>query len=83
MKAARLARRTLGGRKICIKNEVMKAAEQRLSAEFRNRIEQIVVFAPLTMEAVRQIAVLYLGRFAKQMEKQGKVVEITDRAVVY
>jgi ATP-dependent Clp protease ATP-binding subunit ClpA len=64
-----------------IKNEVMKAAEQRFSAEFRNRIDQIVIFSPLTMDEVRQIAVLYLGRLRRQMEKQGKVVEITDRAI--
>ena len=39
-----------------VKNEVMKAAEQRFSPEFRNRIDEIVVFSPLTMDEVRQIA---------------------------
>jgi ATP-dependent Clp protease ATP-binding subunit ClpA len=28
-----------------VKNEVMKAAEQRFSPEFRNRIDELVVFA--------------------------------------
>jgi ATP-dependent Clp protease ATP-binding subunit ClpA len=64
-----------------IKNEVMKAAEQRFSAEFRNRIDQIVIFSPLTMDEVRQIAVLYLAKLRRQMEKQGKIVEITERAI--
>ncbi|HEX8844133.1 MAG TPA: ATP-dependent Clp protease ATP-binding subunit [Pyrinomonadaceae bacterium] len=64
-----------------IKNEVMKAAEQRFSPEFRNRIDEIVVFSPLTMDEVRQIAVLYLNKLRKQMEFQGKEVEVTDRAV--
>ncbi|MER3631335.1 MAG: chaperone protein ClpB, partial [Blastocatellia bacterium] len=43
-----------------IKNEVLKAAEQRFSPEFRNRIDEIVVFSPLTMDEVREIAKLYL-----------------------
>src|SRR5205823_1200549 len=43
-----------------IKNEVMKAAEIRFSPEFRNRIDEIVVFSPLTMDEVRQIAQLYI-----------------------
>jgi ATP-dependent Clp protease ATP-binding subunit ClpA len=64
-----------------IKNEVMKAAENRFSPEFRNRIDEIVVFSPLMMDEVRQIAELYLNKLRKHMEKQGKMVEITERAV--
>ncbi|HKC66290.1 MAG TPA: hypothetical protein VKB86_21785, partial [Pyrinomonadaceae bacterium] len=64
-----------------IKNEVMKAAETRFSPEFRNRIDEIVVFSPLTMDEVRQIAVLYLSKLRKQMEYQGKAVEVTDKAI--
>jgi ATP-dependent Clp protease ATP-binding subunit ClpC len=64
-----------------IKNEVMKAAEQRFSPEFRNRIDEIVVFSPLTMDEVRQIANIYLGKLRRQMEQQGKQVEVTERAI--
>src|ERR1700754_3537526 len=64
-----------------VKNEVMKAAEQRFSPEFRNRIDEIVVFSPLTMDEVRQIARLYLEKVRRQMERQGKAVEITDAAI--
>src|SRR4029434_11056300 len=64
-----------------IKNEVLKAAEQRFSPEFRNRIDEIVVFSPLTMDEVRQIARLYLDKLRRQMERQGKVFEITSQAI--
>jgi ATP-dependent Clp protease ATP-binding subunit ClpC len=64
-----------------IKNEVMKAAEQRFSPEFRNRIDEIVVFSPLMMDEVRQIAKLYLSKLRKQMEYQGKEVEVTEAAI--
>ncbi|MER3429948.1 MAG: hypothetical protein C4324_02695 [Blastocatellia bacterium] len=64
-----------------IKNEVLKAAEQRFSPEFRNRIDEIVVFSPLTMDEVREIAKLYLNKVKKTMEKQRKHIEITDAAI--
>jgi ATP-dependent Clp protease ATP-binding subunit ClpC len=64
-----------------IKGAVMKSAEQRFSPEFRNRIDEIVVFSPLTMDEVREIAKLYLARLKKNMEKQGKFIEITDKAI--
>ncbi|MEP6570487.1 MAG: ATP-dependent Clp protease ATP-binding subunit [Acidobacteriota bacterium] len=64
-----------------VKNEVMKAAETRFSPEFRNRIDEIVVFAPLTMDEVRQIAELYVGSLQRQMQRQGKNVSVTEAAL--
>ncbi|MDQ3633330.1 MAG: ATP-dependent Clp protease ATP-binding subunit [Acidobacteriota bacterium] len=64
-----------------IKGDVMKAAENRFSPEFRNRIDEIIVFSPLTMDEVKGIAKLYLAKIRKQMEMQGKFIEITDEAV--
>ncbi len=64
-----------------IKGAVMKAAEQRFSPEFRNRIDEIVVFSPLTMDEVRGIANIYLNKLKRKMERQGKLVEITESAI--
>ena len=64
-----------------VKNEVMKAAETRFSPEFRNRIDEIVVFSPLTMDEVKQIAELYLEKTRQQMKRQGKSFEITGAAI--
>src|SRR5712671_5555694 len=64
-----------------IKREVMKAAETRFSAEFRNRIDEIIVFAPLTMDEVRQIAQIYVDTLTRQMERQGKGLQVTEKAI--
>ena len=64
-----------------VKNEVMKAAEMRFSPEFRNRIDEIIVFAPLTMDEVRQIAELYLNKLQRQMQRQGKEISVTEAAL--
>jgi ATP-dependent Clp protease ATP-binding subunit ClpA len=64
-----------------IKTEVMKAAETRFTPEFRNRIDEIIIFSPLTMDEVREIARLYLAKLKRNMERQGKIIEVTDEAV--
>jgi ATP-dependent Clp protease ATP-binding subunit ClpA len=66
-----------------IKRDVIKAAEERFSPEFRNRIDEIVVFSPLTQDEVKQIAELYLGIIKRQMKRQGKELEVSESAVVY
>jgi ATP-dependent Clp protease ATP-binding subunit ClpA len=65
-----------------VNKDVMKAAETRFSPEFRNRIDEIVVFSPLTMDEVKQIAQLYLEKTNRQMKKQGKSFETTEAALV-
>ena len=64
-----------------IKRAVIGAAETRFSPEFRNRIDEIVVFSPLTEDEVKQIALLYLGSTKRQMERQGKSLHVSEAAV--
>jgi ATP-dependent Clp protease ATP-binding subunit ClpA len=64
-----------------ITNAVLKSAETRFTPEFRNRIDEIIVFAPLTMDEVREIAKLYLNKLKRNMERQGKIFDITDEAI--
>lgn len=63
-----------------VKREVLKAAEERFSPEFRNRIDEIVVFAPLTRDEVSEIAEIYLGRIRRQMEYMGKTLVVLPEA---
>jgi ATP-dependent Clp protease ATP-binding subunit ClpA len=64
-----------------VKRAVLGAAETRFSPEFRNRIDEIVVFSPLTQDEVKQIAQLYLSAIQRQMGRQGKRLTITEAAV--
>jgi ATP-dependent Clp protease ATP-binding subunit ClpA len=64
-----------------IRSDVLKAAETRFTPEFRNRIDEIVVFSPLTMDEVRDIARLYTSKLVRQMDRQGKMLEITPAAI--
>ncbi|MGH9852133.1 MAG: AAA family ATPase, partial [Blastocatellia bacterium] len=64
-----------------IKRAVMTAAETRFSPEFRNRIDEIVIFSPLTKDEVKQIATLYLSIIQRQMEHQGKRLKLSEAAL--
>jgi ATP-dependent Clp protease ATP-binding subunit ClpA len=64
-----------------IKNEILKAAEDHFSPEFRNRIDEIIVFSPLTREEVRRIAQMYVDKIQQQMSKSFKALTVTERAL--
>ena len=63
-----------------VKRDVLKAAEDRFSPEFRNRIDEIVVFAPLTKEEVSEISEIYIGKIRRQMEDFGKALVVLPDA---
>lgn len=64
-----------------IKGDVMKAAETRFTPEFRNRIDEIIVFSPLTMDEVRDIAKIYISKLRSNMERYGRHIEVTENAL--
>jgi ATP-dependent Clp protease ATP-binding subunit ClpA len=64
-----------------LRGDIMREVERRLSPEFRNRIDQIVLFAPLTAADVRQIAADYLSELKATLAKAGKTLEIDDDAL--
>ena len=79
MKPLGFGSKTLGDMR-AINAEVMKAAEHRFSPEFRNRIDEIVVFTPLSEDEVRQITSLYLRQITDQMGKLGKTIQVSETA---
>jgi ATP-dependent Clp protease ATP-binding subunit ClpB len=52
-----------------------------LRPEFVNRVDEIVMFRPLTIEQIGEIVRLQFGRVARMLEDKGIRSEITDRAV--
>jgi ATP-dependent Clp protease ATP-binding subunit ClpA len=64
-----------------IKREVMKEMEKGFSPEFRNRIDEIIVFAPLTREQVRSIAEKYLANLEATLREAGKNLIVTPEAL--
>lgn len=63
------------------KRDIVKDVENALSPEFLNRIDDIIVFTPLTREEVRQLTHMYIERIREHMEGYGKHLTVTERAL--
>jgi ATP-dependent Clp protease ATP-binding subunit ClpA len=64
-----------------VEGEVMRELERRFPPEFRNRIDEVVLFAPLTHDEVREIAKHYLQQVTLAMAKAGKTIAVEDAAL--
>ena len=64
-----------------VEGEVMRELERRFPPEFRNRIDEVVLFAPLTHDEVREIARHYLQQVGVTLAKAGKTITVQDEAL--
>ncbi len=63
------------------KEEVLKVLKENLKPEFLNRIDEKIVFTPLTKVEIKQIAGLMLKKVSKNLGLQGMKIEFTDAAM--
>jgi len=64
-----------------VQGDVRRELERRFSPEFRNRIDEVVLFSPLTPDEVRQIATLDIGRIAEDLAKSGRTLQVDEDAL--
>ena len=64
-----------------------KAVDDFLKATFRpeflNRIDDTIVFQPLTKENIRAIVGLQMAKVAKRLEKKGIMLDVTEKAAQF
>jgi len=56
------------------------AMRQTFRPEFLNRIDEVVIFSPLTMEQVVKMVDLQMHHISERLGEQGLIVELTDAA---
>ncbi len=64
-----------------VKGEVMKELERRFPPEFRNRIDEVVLFTPLSEDDVRAIAQIELAKVSDTLEKAGRRLVVDPEAL--
>lgn len=64
-----------------LKREILKETERAFTPEFRNRIDEVVVFAPLSREEVKGIAERYVQHVEETMKPAGKRLIVTPEAL--
>ena len=63
------------------KNELMDLLKQTIRPEFLNRIDEIIMFLPLTLTDVRQIVTLQINSLTRMLAQSGIELAVSDRAV--
>ena len=67
--------------KPAIIQQIVQMLKQRISSEFVNRIDEILLFNPLSKDAIREIALLQLTRLKDKLSKNGITITIEDSAI--
>ncbi|WRS30415.1 ATP-dependent Clp protease ATP-binding subunit [Actinomycetaceae bacterium MB13-C1-2] len=63
-----------------MKAKVNEELKQHFRPEFLNRVDDVVVFPPLTQDNIKEIVDLMIGNLAKRVEDQGMGLQLSDEA---
>ena len=63
------------------KKAVLELLKQQVRPEFLNRIDEIVMFRPLTKSQIREVVKIQLNNAAKMLEKNEILISATDEAI--
>ncbi|MFF5207729.1 ATP-dependent chaperone ClpB [Streptosporangium sp. NPDC000396] len=66
-----------------VKDRVMAELRTHFRPEFLNRIDDIVIFKPLTLQEIERIVDLMFGELRKRLDERGIGLEVTEAARRY
>ncbi len=64
-----------------VKVQILNLLRQTMRPEFLNRIDEIILFKPLLLKEIRQIASLQFNELRRKMESGGIEIDISDAAI--
>ena len=65
------------------KLKVMEMLKKTIRPEFLNRIDETIMFLPLTKKEIAQVVTLQMNAVKKMLEPQGFTLRVTDAAIDY
>jgi ATP-dependent Clp protease ATP-binding subunit ClpC len=63
-----------------IKEQIMNELKRRFRPEFLNRIDEIIIFHPLSEEEIKRIVDLLIDKINKRLEERGIEIILTEEA---
>lgn len=63
-----------------LRKELLQALQRTIRPEFLNRIDEVIVFKPLSEADIRQIVTLQLRHVEDLLQKRGITITVTDEA---
>ncbi len=64
-----------------VRGDVIRELERRFTPEFRNRLDEVIVFSPLTTDEAARIAEIQLDRLCATALARGKALTISPLAI--
>ncbi len=64
-----------------LRKEIFMLLRRSLRPEFLNRVDEIVMFRPLTIQQIREIVIIQLRMVEKLLENNNLKLEVSDKAV--
>ena len=64
-----------------LRQQLFGMLKQTIRPEFLNRIDETIMFLPLTKEEIADVVRLQLNAVSRMLEKQGLTLRVTDEAV--
>lgn len=64
-----------------LKCQIMQMMMQKISSEFVNRVDEIVLFNPLSKEIIRKIVLLQIDKLKEKLIKNGIDISIDDSVI--
>ena len=65
------------------KQKVMEMLKKTIRPQFLNRIDETIMFLPLTKDEIAQVVSLQMNAVKKMLEPQGFTLNVTDAAIRY
>lgn len=64
-----------------VRSEVLRELERRFPPEFRNRLDEVILFSPLTVEEVTRIARIYIASLSRTLQEAGRRLVLAPGAL--
>jgi ATP-dependent Clp protease ATP-binding subunit ClpC len=64
-----------------VQGDITRELERRFTPEFRNRIDEVIIFSPLTRDEVRQIALQQIDKIVATLAKTGRTLHVSPEAI--
>ena len=66
-----------------LRSELMGMLKQTIRPEFLNRIDETIMFMPLTQHEIAEVVRLQINAVKKMLEPQGFILDVTPQAIDY
>lgn len=66
-----------------VKDKIMESLKNHFRPEFLNRLDEVIIFNPLSQEVIREIVEIQVGLVKSRLKEKNITLQVTDEAINY